>query len=136
MTSTITTPRPSSRSPTLRSRPQIHTTGPPTRRTSGPTSHPPLTRRLDRQFLRNSREQLLDVLGGLGARLEEKQIGFFGVGFGVGGGDGALIRVGGHEVQFVPCQRDDDVFVCLALELFDPGFCFVEGALYKYTRVS
>ena len=36
-----------------------------------------------------------------------------------------------HEVGFVAGKGDDDVFVCLALELFHPGFGFVEGALRK-----
>jgi len=92
-------------------------------------SQVPRSRLVDRQFLRDSSEELLHVLACLGRRLEEEEAGFAGVLLGVGGGDGALVRGFGHEIEFVAGEGDDDVLVGLALEFFDPGFCFVEGGL-------
>ena len=37
----------------------------------------------------------------------------------------------GSEIGFVACECDDDVFVCLALEFFYPGFGFVERGLVE-----
>lgn len=120
--SALTSARPTRSSPTLRSRTQIHTSRPAARRTS---SHTSLRSLLDGQLLGDRGEQLLHILRRLGARLEEEQVGFFGVGFGVGGGDGALVGLFGDEIEFVACERDDDVVVCLALELFHPRLGFV-----------
>ena len=92
-------------------------------------SQVPGSRLVDGQFLRDSREELLHVLACLGRRLEEEEAGFAGVLLGVGGGDGALVGGFGHEIEFVAGEGDDNVFVGLALEFFDPGFCFVEGGL-------
>lgn len=86
----------------------------------------PRPRRLiNRQLLRNRREQLFDILRRLGRRFKEEQAGFFGVLLGVGRGNGALIGGFGDEIEFVAREGDDDVFVGLALEFFYPGFCFV-----------
>jgi len=92
-------------------------------------SQVPGSRLVDRQFLRDGSEELLHVLACLGRRLEEEEAGFAGILLGVGGGDGALVGGFGHEIEFVAGEGDDDVLVGLALEFFDPGFCFVEGGL-------
>lgn len=43
------------------------------------------------QLLRNGCEQVLDILGSLGRRLEEEETGLAGVRFSIGGRDGALV---------------------------------------------
>ena len=88
-------------------------------------SQVPGSRLIDRQFLRDSSEELLYVLARLGGRLEEEEAGFVGVLLGVGGGDSALVGGFGHEIELVAGEGDDDVLVGLALEFFDPGFCLV-----------
>lgn len=40
-------------------------------------------------------------------------------------GDGALVGLFGDEIELVAGEGDDDVFVGLALEFFDPGFGFI-----------
>ena len=94
-------------------------------------SQAPRTRLIKWQFSRNSSEEIPDVLSGLGGRFEKEEPGFAGVGFGVGGSDSALIGVFGDKIGFVACEGDDDVLVCLALELFYPGFCFIKGGLWR-----
>jgi hypothetical protein len=84
---------------------------------------------VERQALRDGGEELVDVLGRLGRRLEEEQAGLGGVLLGVVGGYGALGGVVGDEVELVAGERDDDVFVGLALELLDPGLGLVERGL-------
>lgn len=81
------------------------------------------------QFLCDGGEELADVLACLGGGLEEEQAGLAGVLLGVGGGDGALVRVLGDQVELVAGEGDDDVLVCLALELLDPCFRLIEGCL-------
>lgn len=120
--SAVAASRPTSGIRPLPSRPQIHTPR-PSRRTSSHAS--PLTSLLNRQLLRDRRKQLLHILRRLRRRLEEEQVGFSRVGFGVGSLDGAFVGFGGDEIEFVACECDDDVFVCLALEFFYPGFGFV-----------
>lgn len=80
---------------------------------------------VQRQLLRDGGEQLADVLGGLGGGFEEEETGLLGVLLGLLCCDGALVRVLGHEIEFVAGEGDDDVLVGLALELLDPGFRFV-----------
>lgn len=63
---------------------------------------------------------------GLGASLEEKEVGLSRIGFGVRGLDRSLVWLGRHEIELVARQCDDDVLVCLALEFFYPCFGFVE----------
>lgn len=82
-----------------------------------------------RQLLCYRREQLLDVLGGLGGGLEEEKAGLLGVGLGIGSGDGALVGLLGDEIELVAGEGDDDVFVGLALQFLDPGLGLVEGGL-------
>lgn len=84
---------------------------------------------IKRQLASDGGEELLDVLGRLGRRLEEEQAGLARVGLGVGRLHCPLVRVVGHQVQLVARQRDDDVLVCLPLQLLDPGFRLVEGSL-------
>lgn len=103
---------------------QIHSTWP-----TCCSAHASLTGLLNRQLLRNRSEQLFHILSGLCGRLEEEQVCFAGIGFGVGGRDSALVRLLSDEIGLVAGERDDDVLVCLALELFYPGFGFVEGGL-------
>lgn len=81
------------------------------------------------QFLCDGGKELADVLACLGGGLEEKKAGLAGVLLGVGGGDGALVRVLGDQVELVAGEGDDDVLVCLALELLDPCFRLIEGCL-------
>ena len=80
---------------------------------------------IERQFPRDSSEQISDVLSGLGGGLEEEEARFSGVGFSVSGLDGALIWVIGHHIGFIAGEGNDDVLVGLALKLFHPGFGFV-----------
>jgi hypothetical protein len=120
MHSAITPTSTTSSIPTLLPRPQVHT-----RRPARWTSHPSLTRLLDRQLLCNRRKQLLHILRRLRAGLKEQQPRLSRVGFGVCGGHGALVRLLGDEIGFVAGEGDDDVLVCLALELLHPGFCFI-----------
>lgn len=70
-------------------------------------------------------EEVRNVLGCLGRRLEEEEASFTGVRLGVGCGDGTLIRLLRDQIQLVSCKSDDDVLVCLALELLDPRLCLV-----------
>ncbi len=74
---------------------------------------------------RNRCEEVSDILSRLGRGLKEEQAGFLGVGFGVGGGNGALVRLFRYQIELVTGKGDDDVFVCLALELLDPGLGLV-----------
>jgi hypothetical protein len=83
------------------------------------------------QALGDGGEEVVDVLGRLGRRLEEEQAGLGGVLPGVVGGDDALGRVVGDEVELVSGEGDDDVLVGLALELLDPGLGLVEGGLRR-----
>jgi hypothetical protein len=83
------------------------------------------------QTLGDGCEEVVDVLGRLRRRLEEEQPGFGGVLPGVVGGDDALGRVVGDEVELVAGEGDDDVLVGLALELLDPGLGLVEGGLRR-----
>jgi hypothetical protein len=89
----------------------------------------PGPRLVERQALRDGGEQVANILGRLGASLEEEQAGLCRVLPRVVGGDGALGRVVGDEVELVAGERDDDVLVGLALELLDPGLGLVEGGL-------
>lgn len=79
-----------------------------------------------RQLLRNGCEELSDILRSLGRGLEEEKTGFLGVGFGIGSRDGTLIRLFRNQIELVTGERDDDVFVCLALELLDPSLGLVK----------
>ncbi len=80
---------------------------------------------VQRQLLGNCREELSDVLSRFGRGLEEEKAGLLGVGFGVGGRNGALVRLFRNQIKLVTGQCDDDVFVCLALELLDPSLGLV-----------
>lgn len=73
-----------------------------------------------RQFLGYGSKQFPDVGGCFGGRFEEEQTGFTRVFFGIGGLDNALIWVFGNEIEFVSRERDNDVLICLALQLLDP----------------
>jgi hypothetical protein len=86
-------------------------------------------RLVEGQALRDGGEEVADILGRLGRRLEEEQAGLGGVLPRVVGGDGALGRIVGDEVELVAGEGDDDVLVGLALELLDPGLGLVEGGL-------
>lgn len=81
------------------------------------------------QLLCDGSEEFAHVLARLGGCLEEKQAGFTGVLLGVGGGDGALVGVLGDQIQLVAGKSDDDILVCLALELLYPCFRLIEGSL-------
>ena len=81
------------------------------------------------QLLCDGGEELADVLACLGGGLEEEEAGLAGVLLGVGGGDGALVRVLGDQVELVAGESDDDVLVCLALELLDPCFRLIKRCL-------
>jgi hypothetical protein len=48
---------------------------------------------------------------------------------GVGGGDGALVGGLGDQIELVAGEGDDDVLVCLALELLDPCFRLIKRCL-------
>lgn len=76
---------------------------------------------VQRQLLGNGCEKLSDVLGCLCRRLEEKQTGFLGICLSVGSGNRSLIGLLSDQVEFVTGQSNDDVLVCLALELLDPS---------------
>ena len=73
------------------------------------------------QLLSNGCEKLSDVLSRLCGCLEEEQTGFLGVCLGVGGGNRSLIGLLSDQIEFVAGQSDDDVLVCLTLELLDPS---------------
>lgn len=81
---------------------------------------------VERQLLRDGREQFGDVLGRLGRRLEEEEPSLLRVRLGFGGRDGPLVGLLVDEVQLVTGESDDDVLVCLALQLLDPRFGLVE----------
>lgn len=70
---------------------------------------------IQRQLLRDGREQFPHILSRLGRRLKEQQAGLLGVRFGVGGGDGALIGLLADEIKLVSGEGDNDVLVGLAL---------------------
>lgn len=95
---------------------QVHATR-PTRRASSSSS---LTSLLNWQLSRDRGEQLLDVLARLRTGLEEEEVGFLRVRFGVGGGHSALVGLFGDEIEFVTCEADDNVLIGLALQFFDP----------------
>ena len=80
---------------------------------------------IQRQLLCNGCEELPDVLSRLGRGFEEEETGFPGVGFGVGSRDRALVRLFCDQIELVAGKSDDDVFVCLALELLNPGLGLV-----------
>lgn len=86
-------------------------------------------RLIQRQLLRNGREQLPHILSSLGRRLEEQQAGLLGVCFGIGGWDGALIGLLADEVELVSGEGDDDVLVGLALQFLDPGLRLIQRGL-------
>lgn len=82
-----------------------------------------------RQLLCDSSEELSHVLACLGRCFEEKEARLAGILLGIGGGDGALIGVLGDQIELIAGEGDDDVLVCLALELLDPCFCLIERCL-------
>jgi hypothetical protein len=81
---------------------------------------------LYRKLLRNRGKQLLYVFRRFGAGLEKQQVCLSCVGLGVGGRYGALVGLLCHKIGFVSSESDDDVFIRLALELFDPCFSFIQ----------
>lgn len=94
----------------LLSQSEIDTSG-----SSSCASHAPLARLFNRELLRDCGEEFLDVLGGLSGGLEEEKVGLAGVGFGVGGRDGALVWLFCNKIGLVSCKCDDDVLVGLSL---------------------
>lgn len=124
----------SSRAPssiaTLLSSAQIDSCSTPCR-----TSHSSLTRLLDWQLLGDSSEQLFNVLGRLCAGLEEKEVRFLRISFGIGSGHCALIGLFCNKIELVAGKCDYDIFVRLALQFFHPCFGFVQGALSSFISV-
>lgn len=86
----------------------------------------PWTGLVQRQLLRNSCEEVPHVLGSLGRSLEEQQACLASVSLRLTGRNGPLVGLLGDKVEFVSGQRDDDVLVGLALELFDPCLRLVQ----------
>jgi hypothetical protein len=80
---------------------------------------------VERKLPRNRCEEVSNILSRLGRGFKKEEAGFFGVGFGVGGGNGSLVRLFRYQIELVTSKGDDDVFVCLALELLDPGLGLV-----------
>lgn len=81
---------------------------------------------IERQLLGDGGKQLLHVLGRLGRRLEKEEAGLLCVRLGVGSLDGSFVGLLSDQVQLVPGEGDDDVFVGLPLELLDPRFGLVK----------
>jgi hypothetical protein len=84
---------------------------------------------VERQLLCNGSEEFANVLARLGGCLKEEKAGFAGVLLSVGGGDGALVRRLGNQIELVTGESDNDVLVGLALKLLDPRFRLVERGL-------
>ena len=84
---------------------------------------------VERQLLCDGGKEFAYVLARLGRGLEEKEAGFASVLLGVGGGDGALVRGLGDQIELVAGEGDDDVLVCLALELLNPCFRLIKRCL-------
>jgi hypothetical protein len=78
------------------------------------------------QFLRDGGKQFLHVLRGLGRSLKEEEAGFLRVCLSISRLDCPLVGLLGHQVQLVPSESDDDVLVCLPLQLLDPRLGLVE----------
>lgn len=89
----------------------------------------PRTGLVQRQLLGDGREEVANVLGRLGRRLEEEEAGFACVGLGICCGNGALIRLLGDQIQLVAGKGDDDVFVRLSLQLLDPRLRLIQRRL-------
>lgn len=80
---------------------------------------------LEGQLLCDRREEFVDIDGGFGGGLKEEQTGLFGILFGIGGLDGALVGVVVDHIGLVSGQCNDNVLARLALEFLDPRFRLV-----------
>ena len=80
---------------------------------------------LERQLLGDRGEQFPHVLGRLCRRLEEKEAGFLGICLGIRCRDGALVGLFCDKIELVSGQGDDDVLVCLPLQLLYPRLSLV-----------
>src|SRR5690242_8027084 len=81
------------------------------------------------QLLCDGGKEFAYVFARLGRCLKEKKAGFTSVLLGVGGGDGAFVGALGDQIELVAGKSDDDVLVCLALELLYPRFRLIERCL-------
>lgn len=88
-------------------------------------SRVPRTGLIEGKFLGNGGKKVADVFGRFGRRLEEEKTCLPCVGFGIGCSDGPLIRLLAYQIKLVAGESDDNVFVGLALEFFDPGLGLV-----------
>jgi hypothetical protein len=88
---------------------------------------------VERQLLGNGSEELAHVFTCLGGCFEEEQTGLASVLLGIGGGDGTLVGRLCYQIELVASKGDDDVLVCLTLELLDPCLGLIERCLQELT---
>jgi hypothetical protein len=88
---------------------------------------------VERQLLGNGSEELPHVFTCLSGCFEEEQTGFASVLLGIGGGDGTLVGRLCYQIELVASKGDDDVLVCLTLELLDPCLGLIERCLRELT---
>lgn len=84
---------------------------------------------VERQLLRDGGEKLTYVLACLCRCLKEEKSGFTCVLLSVGSGNRALVWRLSDQIKLVTGKGNNDIFVCLALEFFDPCFCLIERGL-------
>lgn len=89
---------------------------------------------VQRQLLRNRREEFPHILGRLGRRFKEEKAGLLCICLGIGRLDRPLVGLFRHQVELVASEGDDDVLVGLALELLHPRLGLVEGGLRTDVR--
>lgn len=84
---------------------------------------------VERKLLRNGSEEFPHVFARLCGSLEEEEPRFASVLLRICSWDSTLIGRLGDEIELVPGEGNDDVFVCLTLKLLYPCFCLVQRRL-------
>lgn len=78
------------------------------------------------EFLGDGCEELAHVLSRLRRGLEEEQACLTRVGLGVCDRHCPLVGLLRHQVEFVSGKGDDDILICLSLQLLDPRLGLVQ----------
>jgi hypothetical protein len=81
------------------------------------------------QLLSDRCEEFAYVFCRLGRGFEKEKPSLFGICLRISRLDRTFVRLFSYQIEFVSCQGDDDVFVCLSLKFFHPLFCLVQRRL-------
>lgn len=84
---------------------------------------------IKRQLLGDGCEKFANVFGSLCRCFKEEQVGLLGVRFGISNRDRSFVGLFGDEIELVASKGNDDVFVGLALEFFNPSLSLIQRSL-------